>query len=68
MSGFPHPFIRHSMERFAALPAKEKAKIRFIHLNHTNQALWQGTPERKAIEAAGMRVAEEGERIPLSNR
>ena len=66
MSGFPHPFIRHSMERFASLPASEKAKVRFIHLNHTNQALWPGTKERAEIEAAGFRVAEEGERVQLS--
>jgi pyrroloquinoline quinone biosynthesis protein B len=65
MSGFPHPFIRHSMERFAKLPPGEKAKVRFIHLNHTNQALWPGTPERAELEAAGFRVAEEGERIEL---
>ena len=68
MSGFPHPFIRTSMGRFAALPAKEKAKLRFIHLNHTNQALWADTPERREVEAAGFRVAEEGERVPLGNR
>ena len=65
MSGFPHPFIRHSLDRFAALPARERAKIRFIHLNHTNRALWLGTPERRAIVAAGMRVAREGERLDL---
>jgi pyrroloquinoline quinone biosynthesis protein B len=66
MSGFPHPFIRHSMERFASLPASEKAKVRFIHLNHTNHALWAGTPERAAIEAAGFHVAEQGERLELA--
>jgi pyrroloquinoline quinone biosynthesis protein B len=66
MSGFPHPFIRHSIARFAKLTAKEKAKVRFIHLNHTNKALWPDTPERRELEAAGFRVAEEGERIPLS--
>jgi pyrroloquinoline quinone biosynthesis protein B len=67
MSGFPHPFIRHSMERFASLPASEKAKVRFIHLNHTNHALWTGTPERAAIEAAGFHVAEQGERVDLAD-
>jgi pyrroloquinoline quinone biosynthesis protein B len=65
MSGFPHPFIKGSLERFAKLPATERAKIRFIHLNHTNKALWPGTAERRAIEDAGMRVAEEGERVEL---
>jgi pyrroloquinoline quinone biosynthesis protein B len=65
MSTFPHPFIKASLERFAKLPPAERAKIRFIHLNHTNKALWPGTAERKAIEDAGMRVAEEGERIEM---
>lgn len=64
MTGFPHPFITHSMKRFAALPEREKRKVRFIHLNHTNPALWQSA-ERRAIEAAGFRVAEEGERFRL---
>ncbi len=65
MSGFPHPFIRHSMERFAPLPAAERAKIRFIHLNHTNPALIPGSASRNEIEARGFSVAEEGERIQL---
>lgn len=65
MSGFPHPFISASLARFAALPAKERAKIRFIHLNHTNAALWPGTAARRKVEAAGCRVAEEGERVGL---
>lgn len=64
MSGFPHPFITHSMDRLSALPASERAKVRFIHLNHTNPALWPG-PERDRIVAAGFRVAEEGEVISL---
>lgn len=64
MSGFPHPFITTTMARLADLPASERAKVRFIHLNHTNPALWPG-PAREAIEAAGMRVAAEGERVGL---
>ncbi|MDH3648010.1 MAG: MBL fold metallo-hydrolase [Gammaproteobacteria bacterium] len=65
MSGFPHPFIRHSMQRFSRLPANERAKIRFIHLNHTNPALYAGSDARKEIMARGFRVAAEMERIPL---
>ncbi len=65
MTGFPHPFITHSMRRFASLPARERAKVRFIHLNHTNPALLQGSPARRAIEAAGFKVAEEMERVRL---
>lgn len=65
MRGFPHPFISASLARFAALPAAERAKIRFIHLNHSNPALWPGSDARRAVEAAGSRVAEEGERVGL---
>lgn len=65
MSGFPHPFITHSMERFASLPAEERSKIRFIHLNHTNSALDPEGEARKTIERGGFRVAEELERVEL---
>jgi pyrroloquinoline quinone biosynthesis protein B len=65
MSQFPHPLIAESMRRFAPLPATERAKVRFIHLNHTNPALRPDSAERRRIEAAGFRVAEEGERVEL---
>lgn len=65
MSEIPHPFIEESMLRFASLPAKERAKARFIHLNHTNPALRADSDARAAIEAAGMNVASEGDRDPL---
>jgi pyrroloquinoline quinone biosynthesis protein B len=65
MTGFPHPFIRHTIERLASLPPEERAKVRFLHLNHTNPALWSGTAERREVEAAGFRVAEEGVRETL---
>jgi len=65
MSTFPHPFITHSMERFASLPASERAKVRFIHLNHTNPALRPGTPARDTVHAGGFELAEELERVGL---
>ncbi len=66
MSGFPHPFIAKSMERFAPLPESEKRKIRFLHLNHTNPALDPGGEARRRIEEAGFAVAEEGDHFPLA--
>lgn len=65
MSEIPHPFIQESIARFAALPTDERAKIRFIHLNHSNPALDPGSAACVAIRDAGMRVAEEGERVGL---
>ncbi len=65
MSGFPHPFITHSMERFAKLPESERAKIRFTHLNHTNPVLDSLGPESRQVKAAGFGLAVEGERFGL---
>ncbi len=65
MTGFPHPFVRHSLDRFAALSASERAKIRFIHFNHTNPALDDSSSATRMIHDAGMNVAREGERQDL---
>lgn len=65
MSGFPHPFIRHSRDRFRDLPDEVRARIRFIHPNHTNPALDDDGEARKTIERNGYRVAEELERVRL---
>ncbi len=65
MSGFPHPFVAHSMARFAALPVEEKRKIRFIHMNHTNPLLNPGAPEREQVRRAGFNIAGEGEEFCL---
>jgi len=65
LSAIPHPFIVHSMERFGVLPADERGKIRFLHLNHSNPALDRDSAARRAVEAGGFHLAEEGERIGL---
>jgi pyrroloquinoline quinone biosynthesis protein B len=67
MSEIPHPFIVESLERFAGLPAAERAKIRFIHLNHSNPALDPESAARRRILDAGMAVAERGERFGLAS-
>ena len=64
MAAFPHPLITSSIDRFARLSATERSKIRFIHFNHTNRALYPGV-EQDRIVKAGHRIAEEGERFGL---
>ena len=59
MSKIPHPFIKESMAKFKNLSKKEKAKIYFIHFNHTNPLLQEGA-ERKQVMRAGYQIAEEG--------
>ena len=63
MAQAPHPTIEASLARFGALPAAERTKIRFIHLNWSNPARFAGNAARRDIEAAGFRVAEEGETL-----
>lgn len=65
MSKIPHPTVSHSMERFAPLPPEEKAKVRFIHMNHTNPLLDPAAPERRTVKKAGFGIAEEGAEICL---
>lgn len=65
ISEVPHPFVVESLERFAPLPESERRKIVLTHLNHTNPAALAGSVERRAVEAAGLAVAREGERIDL---
>lgn len=65
MSGFPHPFIAHSIARFSSLPESVRDRVRFIHLNHTNPALWLDSEARRVIRRAGHHVAEPLERFPL---
>ncbi|KAA3639801.1 MAG: pyrroloquinoline quinone biosynthesis protein PqqB [Bacteroidetes bacterium] len=58
MSEIPHPFIEESMQKFRDLPEEEKAKVHFIHFNHTNPVL-RNTPERQHVLDQGFKVAEE---------
>lgn len=61
----PHPFVSETMERLSTLSATERGKVHFIHLNHTNPAIVAGSEAQRAIQAAGMAVAVEGERFEL---
>jgi pyrroloquinoline quinone biosynthesis protein B len=62
----PHPVVQETLARLADLPARQRSKVVFIHLNHTNPALAEDGPARRAIEDAGMRVAEQGEVLLLN--
>jgi pyrroloquinoline quinone biosynthesis protein B len=62
MSRIPHPRITDSLCRFSSLPPTERAKIRFIHLNHTNPATDGRSESADKIRAAGCHVAVDTER------
>jgi pyrroloquinoline quinone biosynthesis protein B len=65
MKEIPHPFVEESMQMFSSLPASEKAKIIFIHFNHTNPLLKKQSEEKNNLVKQGFGAAEEGMIIEL---
>lgn len=65
MSAIPHPRLKGSMDRFDKLPKAEQAKVRFIHLNHTNLARFEDSKMSKEIAKRGYKLAKTGERYCL---
>lgn len=65
MAEIPHPFVRETLARLARLPAAERAKVHFVHLNRTNPLIRGDAAALAEVATAGMRVAEEGEREEL---
>jgi len=61
----PHPLVAESLARFEALSAAERARVRFIHLNHTNAALDPDSDAARRVRAAGCTIAREGEVVGL---
>ena len=65
ISEIPHPFVIESMDLFKDLNKEQKAKIHFIHLNHTNPLWNRESKEYKEAVNAGFKVAEYGQRLDL---
>ncbi|MEY3368194.1 MAG: hypothetical protein RI973_1349 [Bacteroidota bacterium] len=65
MEEIPHPFVVESMSRFDTLPAAERSKVHFIHLNHTNPALLPDSPASLEIQRRGYKVARFGDILAL---
>jgi pyrroloquinoline quinone biosynthesis protein B len=61
LSAIPHPFVVHSLARFAPLDEHERAKLRFTHLNHSNPAADPASAAAARVRDAGMAVARDGE-------
>lgn len=65
MKSVPHPRVADTAARLRLRPDLA-AKVRFIHLNHTNPARFPGSKQRRAIEQDGLGFAGLGERYCLS--
>ena len=66
MSLIPHPTVVESMDLLEDLSPKDKGKVHFIHMNHTNPMLRPNSPERQSALDRGFRIAQPGQRIVLS--
>jgi pyrroloquinoline quinone biosynthesis protein B len=53
------------MELFEELAAGDKAKVWFIHLNHSNPLLNRESAAFQRVTDQGFNVAREGVRLPL---
>ena len=65
MAEVPHPFVEETSKLLQTLPAAERAKVYFIHFNHTNPLLNPDSPERREVQRQGFKVATEGLNLPL---
>ncbi len=60
MSEIPHPFVTETMALFSNESDEVRAKIKFIHFNHTNPVLFLDNARQKAREK-GFNMAEQGD-------
>jgi pyrroloquinoline quinone biosynthesis protein B len=58
----PHPTVGETVRRLAAPGVR--GRVLFIHLNHTNELLWDAAARRR-LEAQGFAVARQGQVLPL---
>ena len=65
MADIPHPFVVESMALFADASDSEKAKIHFIHMNHTNPLLKPDSKETEQVIKSGFNIARQGMRLAL---
>lgn len=64
-SKIKHPLVTDSMDLLEPLVKAGKLQVWFTHMNHSNPALERDGAARKAIEARGFRVLDEGVELPL---
>ena len=65
MADIPHPFVIESISLFSELSAEDKAKVWFIHLNHTNPLLNSESEAFRRVVTEGYNIAQEGARLTL---
>jgi pyrroloquinoline quinone biosynthesis protein B len=66
MSMIPHPRTSHTMARLADSRADIRARVHFIHYNHTNPIRDPASAQSKQVLERGFNIARRGDRYCLS--
>ena len=65
MSKIPHPFVTETIAALSGLSTQQRAKVWFIHMNHTNPLLNLNSEQSRAVRAQGFNIASTGLRLGL---
>ena len=65
ISEIPHPCILDTLERLSRLDKKDRNKVFFTHLNHTNIMLRDSCENKKSLISDGYNIAREGRTFQL---
>jgi len=65
MSKIPHPLVTETMTALSNLSKEHRAKVWFIHMNHTNPLLNLNSEQAKTVRAQGYNIASTGLRLLL---
>jgi pyrroloquinoline quinone biosynthesis protein B len=60
----PHPLMPHSMDVLQER-VESGDRVVFTHINNTNPAIFEDSPEAAEVRSRGFEIATEGLRIPL---
>lgn len=66
MSRIPHPRVAATMQRLQHLPDKQRARVHFIHYNHSNPIRDPDSDQTAQVLRQGFSIAREGDRLCLA--
>tara|TARA_B100000902_G_C27217773_1_gene867965 strand:- start:426 stop:1298 length:873 start_codon:yes stop_codon:yes gene_type:complete len=61
----PHPFIINTLGNLSILNKKERSKVFFTHLNHTNPVIQDSSTVKQKLISDGYRIAEEAQSFQI---
>ena len=65
MAEIPHPFMIETMDLLQDLTEKERSKVHFIHMNHTNPCLDEASAAYREVRERGFNIARFGDSFSL---